>query len=109
MKPEIYNARFWVRQSDARYLKKVLGETAQAAGFTVLGVLEHAFEPFGYTALWLLAESHLAVHTFPEAGRAYVELSSCNARMYEDFIKLIAQHLEGIPQSAEEAPILMKD
>ena len=54
----------------------------------MLDVLEHHFEPQGYTALYLLAESHFAVHTFPEFGRTYYELSSCNMEYYVRFIEL---------------------
>lgn len=56
------------------------------SGFNVLNVLEHHFQPQGYTALWLLSESHFAVHTFPEAGRSYIELSSCNLEFYQNFL-----------------------
>ena len=56
------------------------------SGFNVLNVLEHHFQPQGYTALWLLSESHFAVHTFPEFGRSYIELSSCNLEFYQNFL-----------------------
>lgn len=48
--------------------------------------MEHYFEPQGYTCLWLLSESHFAIHTFPEANKTYIELSSCNRQMYENFL-----------------------
>ncbi len=56
------------------------------SGFNVLNVSEHHFQPQGYTALWLLCESHFAVHTFPEFGRSYIELSSCNLEYYQNFL-----------------------
>jgi S-adenosylmethionine decarboxylase len=36
--------------------------------------------PGGVTGLWLLAESHLAVHTYPETGFAAISLYCCGAR-----------------------------
>ncbi len=36
--------------------------------------------PGGITGLWLLAESHLTVHTFPEFGSACVNLFCCTPR-----------------------------
>lgn len=87
MKAEINNSRLWVDQSDAAYLKKSLDDLLKVAGFRVLGFLDHAFEPFGYTGMWLLAESHCAVHTFPEKGTAYVELSSCNQIKHDVFMR----------------------
>lgn len=41
----------------------------------------HVFPgPGGITALYLLAESHLACHTFPEHGLATVNLYCCRPR-----------------------------
>jgi S-adenosylmethionine decarboxylase len=37
-------------------------------------------EPGGVTGLYLLAESHLACHTFPESGRAALNLYCCRPR-----------------------------
>ncbi|MEL7222709.1 MAG: S-adenosylmethionine decarboxylase, partial [Bacteroidota bacterium] len=51
-----------------------------------------AFEPQGWTGIWLLAESHLAIHTFPEARKTYIELSSCNRQMYDDFLHLLHKY-----------------
>ena len=52
--------------------------------------MEHSFQPQGYTAIWLLAESHFAIHTFPEENKTYIELSSCNRTMYHAFLKELA-------------------
>ena len=60
------------------------------SGFPVLKFVEHVFDPQGYTALWLLAESHCALHTFPEEQKAYLEISSCNSDMYVNFV--VAYH-----------------
>jgi S-adenosylmethionine decarboxylase len=37
----------------------------------------HKFEPIGVTALALLAESHLSIHTWPEDGYAAVDAFTC--------------------------------
>jgi S-adenosylmethionine decarboxylase len=58
------------------------------AGFTILLFNEHHFPEQGYTCFWLLGESHLAIHTFPESGKSYIELSSCNKEKLEKFKKL---------------------
>lgn len=47
------------------------------------------FDPFGYTCLILLSESHLAIHTFPERGKAYIELTSC---VHDPFYRFISLH-----------------
>ena len=51
-------------------------------GLRVLGApLKHQFpHPGGVTALYMLSESHLACHTYPEFGTATFNLYCCRAR-----------------------------
>ncbi|MCF8372492.1 MAG: S-adenosylmethionine decarboxylase [Bacteroidales bacterium] len=87
----IYNFTAWVNECDPAKLQDGLDLLVEQSGYTVLNKMEHHFEPQGYTCLWLLAESHLAVHTFPENGKSYIELSSCNLDKNETFKKLFAK------------------
>ena len=51
----------------------------RAAGLTVVGDLFHAFPaPGGVTGVVLLAESHLALHTWPELGAVTLDVYVCN-------------------------------
>jgi S-adenosylmethionine decarboxylase len=50
----------------------------QAGNFTKLGHLSHSFEPHGITAVALLSESHIAVHTWPETGMAKIVIATCS-------------------------------
>lgn len=81
MKAEIYNTRMWLTGTNENNIKKLINSILLNSGFTILSFVEYKFIPIGYTALWLLAESHCAVHTFPEDNKTYVELSSCNEKM----------------------------
>ncbi len=88
MQAKIWNNSTWITETQPQRLKEKLGGVLLESGFKVLDVLEHHFKPQGYTALFLLAESHLAIHTFPEFGRTYVELSSCNLEYYQRYCEL---------------------
>ena len=63
----------------------VIQESLTESGFTILNFVEHAFQPQGYTCLWLLGESHAAMHTFPEENKTYIELSSCAKALLINF------------------------
>ena len=80
--------------SSNHQLKKDVEGLIIGSGFTVLKFVDHAFEPQGYTALWLLAESHCALHTFPEEQKAYLEISSCNSEMYVNFVVAYHQYIK---------------
>ena len=42
-----------------------------------------------YTSLYLLGESHFAIHTFPEENSTYIELVSCVKDKFDNFLKNI--------------------
>lgn len=54
-------------------------EGARAAGSTLLDLSSRKFTPQGVTAVALLAESHLSIHTWPEQGYAAVDIFTCGA------------------------------
>ena len=87
MQARIWNNSTWVSETDPAELKELFDVLLRACGFKVLNYTEHHFQPQGFTALWLLAESHFALHTFPEFGRTYIELSSCNPQYVEQYNK----------------------
>ncbi len=64
---------------DPIYIRDALREAAREAESTLLGELHHVFEPQGVTALVLLAESHISIHTWPELGYAAVDVFTCGA------------------------------
>lgn len=91
MDASIWNHHQWIAETEPAVLKDTFEKALQKAGFTIVNFVEHHFQPQGYTALWLLAESHFAVHTFPECGQSYIEISSCNLKDYENFLEIIAE------------------
>ena len=84
----IYNHRFWSTCIEPKELVATYKTQLTNAGFTILLFNEHHFPKQGYTCFWLLGESHLAIHTFPESGKSYIELSSCNLEKLEAFKRL---------------------
>lgn len=89
MKAQMFNYQIWINETDPIKIKQRCEFALKTAGFGVLNISEHYFEPHGYTCLWLLSESHLAVHTFPEEQSTYIELASCVKTQFDKFIDLI--------------------
>lgn len=88
MKAQMFNEQVWYPLAEHPHLEEDIENLLTQAGFQVLNQVEHHFQPYGYTGLWLLGESHLAIHTFPEEGRGYLELSSCVRKPFDEFVRL---------------------
>ena len=68
--PEILN--------DKDRLEGLLAQTAVDLECTVVQQVFHTFAPHGVSGVVVIAESHLAIHTWPEHGFAAVDLFTCS-------------------------------
>lgn len=87
LEANIYGHKIWSPCIDPEKLKKNYDNLLKEIGFTIILFNEHYFPKQGYTCFWLLGESHLAIHTFPESNKSYIELSSCNKEKLDLFIR----------------------
>ena len=73
---ELYNC-------DADILKNrdlidaAMNEAVIRAKATVVTSTFHTFSPFGVSGVVVIAESHVAIHTWPEYGYAAVDIFTC--------------------------------
>jgi len=58
-------------------VKASMVEAAKRAQATIIDVVFHEFNPFGISGVVVIAESHLAIHTWPEYRYAAVDVFSC--------------------------------
>jgi S-adenosylmethionine decarboxylase len=58
-------------------VKSSMVEAAKRAQATIVDVVFHEFNPFGISGVVVIAESHLAIHTWPEYCYAAVDVFSC--------------------------------
>lgn len=70
--------RAWL--DDAGALRGALERAVDAGRFTLLDLVARPFSPHGVTACAVVGESHLALHTWPEEGRMFVDIASCSSR-----------------------------
>ncbi len=91
MKAVMYNYHKWIKYQEEEILITIMESILLESGFTIINKVEHYFPSQGYTGLWLLAESHLAIHTFPEEDKIYIEISSCVKKYFDCFVKKFEQ------------------
>ena len=63
---------------DGRHFEQKCVELVRASGLTIMDVRFHQFEGSGFTGTVVLAESHLAVHTWPERQGLTLDVYVCN-------------------------------
>ena len=69
------------RLDDLTLLKTTMSEAAIASGATIIKSVFHQFSPQGVTGVVVVAESHIAIHTWPEKNYAAVDYFTCNENM----------------------------
>ena len=79
--------------NDGPGLEALLVEASVEAGATVLMSHHHSFEPQGATAVVVLAESHVSIHTWPEWGGATLDAYTCGSADPERLIDLVIEGL----------------
>ncbi len=65
--------------NDEQFLIDLMENAAIASGASVLKTVSHKFDPQGITAICLLSESHISIHTWPEEGKAALDVYTCGA------------------------------
>ena len=76
--------------NDESFLRCTLNKAAKLAKATVLNLISNKFEPQGVTAIALLAESHISIHTWPESNYSAVDIFTCGQNMLPE---LASQYL----------------
>ena len=86
---ELYRCDY-EKLNDESFLRCALNKAAKLAKATVLNLISNKFEPQGVTAIALLAESHISIHTWPESNYSAVDIFTCGQNMLPE---LASQYL----------------
>jgi len=65
--------------ADLDRVRTAMLAAAEASGATIITHSFHHFSPYGVSGAVIIAESHLAIHTWPEHRFAAVDFFSCGA------------------------------
>lgn len=88
-------------------LKQAMTTAVQASGATILNMVDFVFDPDGYTAAYVLSESHATIHTYPEFNSCFIDLFTCgNNCSHERFDKSLREYL--IPERVN-AKVISRD
>jgi S-adenosylmethionine decarboxylase len=82
-------------------LINLLDQICDTYNYTILQKTQHEFQPQGFTTLYLLSESHISIHTFPENNYAAIDIYTCRQyesnKVYLEIYKYIIQEFKADP------------
>ena len=85
---------------DCQQVERIMLLTAESSGATIINHCFHKFTPCGVSGVVVIAESHLAIHTWPELGYCAVDLFTCGESV--DTSRAIAVLKEGMKSREEK-------
>ena len=63
--------------NNSEIIENYMKRAAIECGATIVNSIFHSFSPHGISGVVVIAESHLAIHTWPEYGYAAVDVFTC--------------------------------
>jgi len=63
--------------NDITTMDGIFTQAIEIAGATLLQKVAHKFTPQGLSLVFVLSESHLSIHTWPESGYASIDMYTC--------------------------------
>ncbi|MBN2514453.1 MAG: adenosylmethionine decarboxylase [Deltaproteobacteria bacterium] len=64
--------------NDLPAIEKILKDGIDECGFSLVGINSHRYDPIGVTSIAVISESHVAIHTYPEAHHASIDIFTCS-------------------------------
>jgi len=95
--------------NDESLLKDVLAAGIKKCNLHHINISSHKFNPIGVTAIAIINESHVAIHTYPEARHVSVDIFHCSTDSYPLFLFLNFLKSELHPQSVKFMEITRGD
>ena len=90
------------RLDDIDHIDATLRRCVTEAGATLLHIHLHHFQPSGVSGVAVLAESHISIHTWPEAGYAALDIFMCGKANPDACIPVLREAFKAARVDVEE-------
>lgn len=64
--------------NDKEAIENILRNGIRECGLSLVAINSHCYDPIGVTSIAVISESHVAIHTYPEARHASVDIYTCS-------------------------------
>jgi S-adenosylmethionine decarboxylase len=90
---DIKDIRNTILLNSTSKLKEMLKNICAVCEYQILNEISHDFLPIGCSIIFLLSESHISIHTFPERNYISFDLYSCRQYENNDEYEIIFNYL----------------
>lgn len=80
---------------DEKFIDQIANLLIKNLRLNVVNQGKHQFPNNGLTKFWVLSQSHLVIHTWPEIGALHVDLMTCSTLVISS--KMIKDYLSSLP------------
>lgn len=109
---DFYDCSFEVL-NDRKGVEELLRQVVQQAGLTLLALYSHQFTPYGLSAIALISESHISIHTWPEEGYLCLDVFTCGdpaktelvAKVCEEYFKPKRITVHRVPRAIQKSSV----
>ena len=91
--------------NDPAFIEKEMIRAAEMIEATVITSSSHAFSPYGVSAVVVISESHLTMHTWPEHEYAAVDLFYCTKKI-DPWVAI--EHLKDVLEAENATSVELK-
>ncbi|MGB7443760.1 MAG: adenosylmethionine decarboxylase [Coleofasciculaceae cyanobacterium] len=88
--------------NDPEGIRRALIDAITAGEATLIDLCVHQFSPHGVTATATLAESHIAIHTWPEHGYFAADLFFCGSGKPDQAMEVLIMALQAKKMKSRE-------
>jgi S-adenosylmethionine decarboxylase len=88
-------------------INEILNDICKTYDYSILDTVEHEFSPHGLTILYLLSESHISIHTFPERNYFALDVYTCREYENNDTYLEIYDYLVKTFDAKKEEPLII--
>lgn len=104
---DIKNIKNTVLLNDINKIKNLLDTICYRHDFTVIQSISKEFDPIGLSIIYLLTESHISIHTFPERNYLALDIYTCRSYETNEVYHSIFKYLVEEFAAEENKPIII--
>jgi len=92
--------------NDKDMIEQILRDGIRECNLGLVSLTSHSYDPVGITSIAVISESHVAIHTFPEARHASLDIFTCskNNKTSFELLEFLEKRLK--PTTTRTAEIL---